>query len=36
VDNKVQWANAKNIWQNAAIRTAVYMPIHLTRRLFGK
>jgi hypothetical protein len=26
VDKKVQWSEAKNIWQNAAIRTAVYMP----------
>jgi hypothetical protein len=36
VDKKVQWGEAKNVWQNAAIRTAVYMPIHLTKRLFKK
>ncbi|GJM42016.1 MAG: hypothetical protein DHS20C20_22980 [Ardenticatenaceae bacterium] len=36
VDKKVQWAEAKNIWQNAAIRTTIYMPIHLTKRLFKK
>ena len=36
VDKKVQWGEAKNIWQNAAIRTAIYMPIHLTKILFGK
>jgi len=36
VDKKVQWAETKNIWQNAAIRTAVYMPIYLAKRLFKK
>ncbi len=36
VDKKVQWAEAKNIWQNAAIRTAVYMPVYFTKRLFKK
>jgi hypothetical protein len=36
VDKKVQWGEAKNVWQNAAIRTAVYMPVHLTKRLFKK
>lgn len=36
VDRKVQWAEAKNIWQNAAIRTAIYMPVYLTKRLFRK
>jgi hypothetical protein len=36
VDKKVQWSEAKNIWQNAAIRTAVYMPVYLGRRLFRK
>jgi hypothetical protein len=24
IDPKVQWGQAKNIWQNAAIRTVVY------------
>jgi hypothetical protein len=36
VDKKVQWSEAKNVWHNAAIRTVVYMPVHLTRRLFGR
>jgi len=36
VDKKVQWAQAGNIWHNAAIRTAVYLPIHLTRRFLKK
>ena len=36
VDKRVQWAEPKNIWQNAAIRTAVYMPIYLLKRLTNK
>jgi hypothetical protein len=32
VDTKVQWAMAGNIWHNAAIRTALYTPVHLVRR----
>ena len=36
VDKKVQWSEAKNIWQNAAIRTGFYMPVFLLRRLLGK
>jgi hypothetical protein len=33
VDSKVQWSQAKNIWQNAAIRTALNLPVRLIRRL---
>ncbi len=36
VDKKVQWSEAGNVWHNAAVRTAVYMPIHLTKRIFNK
>jgi hypothetical protein len=36
VDKKVQWSEAGNIWHNAAIRSAVYLPIHLSKRLFRK
>lgn len=36
IDRRVQWSEATNVWHNAAIRTAVYMPVHLTRRLFGR
>jgi hypothetical protein len=36
VDNKVRWSNAKNIWQNAAIRTAAYMPVYLLKRLLKR
>jgi hypothetical protein len=34
VDKRMQRAQASNVWQNAAVRTAVYMPIHLIKRLF--
>jgi hypothetical protein len=36
VDPRWQWSQIKNIWHNAAIRTALYTPIHLGRRLFKK
>ena len=36
VDKRVQWAQAKNVWHNAAVRTAVYMPVHLVKRVFRK
>lgn len=32
VDPKLQWSEAKNIWKNAAIRTAFYSPIHSIRK----
>lgn len=34
VDPRVQWREAKNIWHNAAIRTALYMPVRAGKRLF--
>jgi hypothetical protein len=36
VDNKVQWAEAKNIWHNAAVRSALYTPVYLTKRVIGR
>ena len=36
VDNRVQWREAKNIWHNSAIRSSLYMPVHITRRIFGR
>ncbi|MCA9972952.1 MAG: hypothetical protein KC425_22195 [Anaerolineales bacterium] len=36
VDKKMQWSKVGNVWQNAAIRTAVYLPIHLAKRLLRK
>lgn len=36
IDKKVQWSEARNIWYNAAIRTALYTPITLGRRILGR
>lgn len=36
VDKNVQWSNAKNVWQNAAIRTALYTPVHITKRVLRR
>lgn len=35
VDPRVQWSEAKNLWHNAAIRTALYLPVAAVRRVFG-
>ncbi len=32
VDNRWQWKNAKNIWQNAAIRSGLSAPLRLVKR----
>jgi hypothetical protein len=32
VDGRRQWRNAKNIWQNAAIRSGLSAPLRLVRR----
>ncbi len=36
VDPRVQWSEAKNIWHNAAIRTGLYMPITLAKKVFRR
>jgi hypothetical protein len=36
VDPRVQWKEAKNIWKNAGIRTALYMPVLLVKRIFRR
>jgi hypothetical protein len=36
VDPKVQWSQAKNVWQNAAIRTALHTPVRWIRGLGGR
>jgi hypothetical protein len=36
VDNRIQWAQAKNVWFNAALRSLVNLPIRLARRVFGR
>lgn len=36
VDPKVQWREARNLWYNAGIRTALYLPVALVKRLMGR
>ncbi|MGQ0603800.1 MAG: hypothetical protein ACT4QE_19130 [Anaerolineales bacterium] len=36
VDPRIQWSAAGNVWHNSAIRTALYLPVALARRMFGK
>ncbi len=36
VDKKVQWSKAGNVWQNAAIRTGIYMPVHFAKKLIRR
>ena len=39
VDPRWQWSQAKNVWQNAAVRTGFYLvltPFRLVGRLFGR
>lgn len=35
VDRRLQWAQARNVWYNAAVRSTLYLPVRLVRRLFG-
>jgi hypothetical protein len=35
VDGKLQWSQAKNVWFNSAVRSVLYAPIRLVRRLIG-
>jgi len=36
VDPRMQWSEARNIWHNAALRTALYMPVTLVKKVFGR
>jgi uncharacterized protein YxjI len=36
LDPTIQWSRATNIWYNAAIRTALYLPIQWVRRLVAR
>lgn len=36
VDPRVQWREWRNIWNNAGIRSGLYMPVRLVKRLFGR
>jgi hypothetical protein len=33
LDPTLQWSEARNVWHNAAIRTALYLPVALMRRI---
>ena len=33
VDPKLQWSQARNVWHNAMIRSMLYMPFHLARKV---
>lgn len=34
VDPRMQWKEWRNIWQNAGIRSGLYMPVAFTKRIF--
>ena len=36
VDPRMQWREWRNIWHNAGIRTGLYMPIAMTKKLFNR
>ena len=36
VDPRLQWSQARNIWHNAAIRSALYTPVGIARRIFRR
>lgn len=36
VDPRMQWGEVKNVWHNAALRTGLYMPVALMKKLVGR
>jgi hypothetical protein len=36
VDPRVQWSEAKNLWHNAGIRTGLYLPVVLVKKVFKR
>lgn len=36
VDSRLQWSQAKNIWYNSAVRSTLYTPVRLFKRLFRR
>ena len=36
LDRRIRWRAAPNVWHNSAIRTTLYLPIHVLRRLLGR
>ncbi len=36
VDSRLQWSQAKNIWYNSAVRSTLYTPVRLLKRVFRR
>jgi hypothetical protein len=36
VDTRIQWGEARNIWYNAGLRTALYLPVALVKKIIGR
>lgn len=36
IDGGLRWSQAKNIWYNAQVRTLLWEPVHLIKKLFGQ
>jgi hypothetical protein len=36
VDPRVQWSEWRNIWHNAGIRSGLYMPVAMVKKVFDK
>jgi hypothetical protein len=36
VDPRVQWKEWSNIWHNAGIRSGLYMPVAMVKKVFGR
>jgi hypothetical protein len=36
VDTRVQWREWRNIWHNAGIRSGLYMPVAMLKKVFGR
>ncbi len=36
VDPRVQWGEWRNIWHNAGIRSGLYMPVAMVKKVFRK
>jgi len=36
VDSRVQWSEWRNVWHNAGIRSGLYMPVAMVKKVFNK
>jgi hypothetical protein len=36
IDPRVQWKEWRNIWHNAGIRTGLYMPVAIVKKVFNR